>query len=56
MLKWITWVETHRINKPYFANALPQNPPGLPCPSNVLEGDVLPGAEMVGIVLLSTAL
>ena len=41
---------------PYFVNATPEHPPGLSGPGDVLEGDLLPRAEVVSIVLVTAAL
>ena len=41
---------------PYFVNATPEHPSGLSGPGDVLEGDLLPRAEVVSIVLVTAAL
>ena len=41
---------------PYFVNATPEHTPGLSGPGDVLEGDLLPRAQMVSIVLMTAAL
>ena len=43
-------------NPPNFTDAPPEHPPGLSGPGDVLEGDILPKVEMVGVMREPAAL